>query len=386
MTPKLGDHSLTLNSIVFITPIAFQRISYRTWIIFAATNFAIIPLVYFFYPETAFRSLEEVDVIFQLANDAPGNPWLNAVKISKSEPLWFGQRGEKGFNYANSSWHKWLVDSVISSGSGSGSGNEKHQVKSGWSDGTSPIPNSSDSNPDNQNSPPRPSSESPIDPRLYASPPLTPMMTVTTTIRSATDKRPKKLSKKSSSIRAMQDSISSDRAIVGTGIPNGTPAAPTHHRSRSNSEGSIHSVRPEWWTEDLAPAPLSIRSRTSSQTRAYSRPNTSDAQQQNFFTNNSNHDHNANGDFALETEETADPVYPDTSSYHARSVNHREDAWSVTDNDYPGRLGEGIIRTSSARETYLPDGLPDSNRGRARPTSQGSGNRRFSARGAGRAY
>ncbi|KAJ4372952.1 hypothetical protein N0V83_003243 [Neocucurbitaria cava] len=336
--------------IVFITPIAFQRISYRTWIILAATNFAIIPLVYFFYPETAFRSLEEVDVIFQLANDAPGNPWLNAVKISKSEPLWFGQRGEKGFNYANSSWHK------------------------------------RDSNPDNQNSPPRPSSESPIDPRLYASPPLTPMTTVTTTIRSDTDKRPKKLSKKSSSIRAMQDSISSDRAFVGAGVPNGTPAAPTHHRSRSNSEGSIHSVRPEWWTEDLAPAPLSIRSRTSSQTRAYSRPNTSDAQQQSFFTDNSNHDHSANGGFALETEESADPVHPDTSRYHARSVNHREDAWSVTDNDYPGRLGEGIVRTSSARETYLPDGLPDSNRERARPTSQGSGSRRFSARGAGRAY
>ncbi|EUC38157.1 hypothetical protein COCCADRAFT_57611, partial [Bipolaris zeicola 26-R-13] len=115
--------------VVFITPIAFQRISYRTWIIFAVTNFAIIPLVYFFYPETAFRSLEEVDVIFQLADDAPGNPWLNAVKISKDEPLWFGKQDPEkrlNFNYASTSWHKRLIETA-SSGKSSSRGGTAHQ-------------------------------------------------------------------------------------------------------------------------------------------------------------------------------------------------------------------------------------------------------------------
>ncbi|KAF1848965.1 uncharacterized protein K460DRAFT_259426, partial [Cucurbitaria berberidis CBS 394.84] len=259
----------TLNFlIVFITPIAFQRISYRTWIIFAATNFAIIPLVYYFYPETAFRSLEEVDVIFQLANDAPGNPWLNAVRFSKSEPLWFGQRGEKGFNYGDSSWHKRLVDSVISSGSGSGNGsgsaNEKYHGKDGLSDSTSPGAGSSDWNSGNQTTPPRrPASESPIDPMLSTSPPLSPAMTVTTTIRSDREKRPNKLRKKNSS-RAVQNSVSSEHSIIGTRRLS-DPLAPTHQRTRSDSESSIHSVQPEWWTETLAPAPLSIRSRTPSE-------------------------------------------------------------------------------------------------------------------------
>jgi hypothetical protein len=116
---------------VFITPIAFANIGYRTWIIFAVTNFAIIPIIYFFYPETAFRSLEEVDVIFFLADEAPGNPWLNAVRISLHEPLWFGKKGENriGFDYANSSWHRKLMDTSSGSGSGSGSNDEKRGRK-----------------------------------------------------------------------------------------------------------------------------------------------------------------------------------------------------------------------------------------------------------------
>ncbi|KAF2157299.1 sugar transporter STL1 [Myriangium duriaei CBS 260.36] len=50
--------------VVMITPIAFDNIKYRTYIIFAVINAAIVPCVYFFYPETAGRSLEEMDAIF----------------------------------------------------------------------------------------------------------------------------------------------------------------------------------------------------------------------------------------------------------------------------------------------------------------------------------
>ena len=45
-----------------ITPVAFSTIGYKTYVIFAVINAAIFPSVYFFYPETAFRSLEEMDL------------------------------------------------------------------------------------------------------------------------------------------------------------------------------------------------------------------------------------------------------------------------------------------------------------------------------------
>ncbi|KAF9728745.1 hypothetical protein PMIN04_012569 [Paraphaeosphaeria minitans] len=127
--------------VVFIGPVAFHNISWRTYIIFAATNFAIIPLVYFFYPETAYRSLEEVDVLFHLANEEPGNPWLSVVKISLHEPLWFGKKGDVPFDYEQSDWHQRYVQ-LMGSGSGTtleGSGGprrEKAHGKGGSSGGT----------------------------------------------------------------------------------------------------------------------------------------------------------------------------------------------------------------------------------------------------------
>ncbi|ATY61073.1 MFS sugar [Cordyceps militaris] len=47
-----------------VTPIGFNTIGYRYYIIFAVLNAAIVPTVYFFFPETSGRSLEEIDEIF----------------------------------------------------------------------------------------------------------------------------------------------------------------------------------------------------------------------------------------------------------------------------------------------------------------------------------
>jgi sugar porter (SP) family MFS transporter len=50
--------------IVMITPVLITQISWGTYLLFAALNACFIPVIYFFYPETSGRSLEEIDLIF----------------------------------------------------------------------------------------------------------------------------------------------------------------------------------------------------------------------------------------------------------------------------------------------------------------------------------
>ncbi|KAH9482803.1 MFS-type transporter oryC [Psilocybe cubensis] len=70
--------------VVMITGPAFENISWRTYIIFATLNAAIIPCVYFFFPETAGRSLEDMDIIFAIAYNESVSPV--AVSLRKDIP------------------------------------------------------------------------------------------------------------------------------------------------------------------------------------------------------------------------------------------------------------------------------------------------------------
>lgn len=79
-----------------ITPPAFANIGYQTYIIFAVINAAIVPSVYFFFPETAYRSLEEMDEIFHNTTNA-----FNVVKIANELPHRYDKRGELLINYAD---------------------------------------------------------------------------------------------------------------------------------------------------------------------------------------------------------------------------------------------------------------------------------------------
>lgn len=47
-----------------ITPIMIDRIGWGTYLFFGAMNACFLPIIYFFYPETSMRSLEEIDFIF----------------------------------------------------------------------------------------------------------------------------------------------------------------------------------------------------------------------------------------------------------------------------------------------------------------------------------
>jgi len=47
-----------------ITPVVINRLQWKAYLIFMATNLAFVPMVYFFFPETSNLGLEEIDYIF----------------------------------------------------------------------------------------------------------------------------------------------------------------------------------------------------------------------------------------------------------------------------------------------------------------------------------
>ncbi|MCJ1259265.1 hypothetical protein MMC24_007101 [Lignoscripta atroalba] len=87
--------------VVMITPVSFSSIGYKTYIIFAVINAFIFPVVYFFYPETAYRSLEEMDTIFRKTTNV-----FNVVKVAREEPRRYGKRGEQLIDYEETEEHK----------------------------------------------------------------------------------------------------------------------------------------------------------------------------------------------------------------------------------------------------------------------------------------
>jgi hypothetical protein len=52
-------------TIVKITPISFANIGWRTFIIYTVLNFAFVPFMYCFYPETKGIELEDIPLLFE---------------------------------------------------------------------------------------------------------------------------------------------------------------------------------------------------------------------------------------------------------------------------------------------------------------------------------
>lgn len=59
-----GWNWMAVFAVVKITPISFENIGWRTFIVFAVLNAAFIPMVYFFYPETKGIELEDIPLLF----------------------------------------------------------------------------------------------------------------------------------------------------------------------------------------------------------------------------------------------------------------------------------------------------------------------------------
>lgn len=111
--------------VVMITPVAFNNIKYQTYIIFAVINAFMVPSVYYFYPETAYRSLEEMDTIFHKVDGASG--YLSVVKVAREEPRRYGKNGELLIPYEETDEHKAHAHHVEAPSSPSHSDAEKGQ-------------------------------------------------------------------------------------------------------------------------------------------------------------------------------------------------------------------------------------------------------------------
>lgn len=98
--------------VVMITPVSFSSIGYKTYIIFAVINAFIFPVVYFFYPETAYRSLEEMDTIFQKTKNI-----FTVVWTAKHEPRRYGKNGEVLIEYEETGEHERRVSNAVRRGS-----------------------------------------------------------------------------------------------------------------------------------------------------------------------------------------------------------------------------------------------------------------------------
>lgn len=70
--------------VTMITPFLFQAIGYGTLLLLFGLNFFVIPFLIILYPETAGRSLEQMDVFFDNAGT-----WnvFSASKVIKEEGI-----------------------------------------------------------------------------------------------------------------------------------------------------------------------------------------------------------------------------------------------------------------------------------------------------------
>lgn len=59
-----ASHWLSNFVVVFVTPQAIRSLGYRLYLIWALLNAIFVPITWLFYPETARRSLEDMDEVF----------------------------------------------------------------------------------------------------------------------------------------------------------------------------------------------------------------------------------------------------------------------------------------------------------------------------------
>ena len=72
--------------IVSIIPTLVARLHWKAYLIFMATNFACSPTIYFLFPETSGKSLEDIDYIF-LEGHAPGSEFYETKSDESNQDV-----------------------------------------------------------------------------------------------------------------------------------------------------------------------------------------------------------------------------------------------------------------------------------------------------------
>ncbi|KAH6693686.1 putative sugar transporter [Plectosphaerella plurivora] len=88
---SLANHWLWNFLVVMVTPVALQTIGYQYYIIYAVIGACIPISVYLFFPETAGRNLEEIDLMFRQSPSVWGT-----VRFAKSRPIAMPQEFSEG--------------------------------------------------------------------------------------------------------------------------------------------------------------------------------------------------------------------------------------------------------------------------------------------------
>lgn len=70
-------------AVVMFTPVFINYKDWACYLFFAIVNMTWLPVVFFFYPETAGRSLEEIDVIFARAHEENKAPWIVSYQLPR---------------------------------------------------------------------------------------------------------------------------------------------------------------------------------------------------------------------------------------------------------------------------------------------------------------
>ncbi|KAE8391091.1 general substrate transporter [Aspergillus alliaceus] len=109
--------------VVMITPVSFANIKWKTYVIFAVINAFMFPCVYFFFPETRYRSLEEMDNIFKKSTNV-----FNAVTLSIKEPYRYDKHGQLKPEYLEEAIRRESA-SVQPSGKAFDSDDSTHEIK-----------------------------------------------------------------------------------------------------------------------------------------------------------------------------------------------------------------------------------------------------------------
>ncbi|CAI4215972.1 unnamed protein product [Parascedosporium putredinis] len=73
--------------VAMITPVITTQIGWKSYLIFTCTNFAFIPFLYFFYPETSNLTLEEIDYLFTSREEVTelGQGQQTSEKVASSQ-------------------------------------------------------------------------------------------------------------------------------------------------------------------------------------------------------------------------------------------------------------------------------------------------------------